>query len=43
MELYSLKRYGILACEKYKGVNVTEAQATSIFRNEVVTEGENDM
>jgi len=43
MELYSLKRYGILVFEKYKGANVMEVQATSIFRTEVVTERENGM
>jgi len=43
MELYSLTRYGILAFEKYKGANITEVQATSIFRTEVVTEGGNGM
>jgi hypothetical protein len=43
MELYSLKRYGILICEKYTGANVSEVQATSIFRTEVVTVGENGM
>ena len=43
MELYSLKRYGILTCEKFTGANVSEVQATSIFRNEVLTEGQNGM
>lgn len=43
MELYSLKRYGILICDKYTGANVSEVQATSIFRIEVLTKEGNGM
>jgi len=43
MAQHSLKRYGIVVFEKYKGANVTKVQATSIFRTEVVKKGENGM